>query len=82
MSDLLALVSSSLRRALPSPGEHHWRVPERLTGLDSLFLYAETPSMPMQVAVTAILDPSTVPGGYTFETVSYTHLTLPTIYSV
>jgi diacylglycerol O-acyltransferase len=42
-------------------------VPERLTGLDALFLYAETPSMPMHVAVTAILDPSTVPGGYTFE---------------
>jgi diacylglycerol O-acyltransferase len=42
-------------------------VPERLTGLDALFLYAETPSMPMHVAVTAILDPSTVPGGYSFE---------------
>jgi diacylglycerol O-acyltransferase len=42
-------------------------VPERLSGLDALFLYAETPSMPMHVAVTAILDPSTVPGGYSFE---------------
>jgi diacylglycerol O-acyltransferase len=42
-------------------------MPERLTGLDALFLYAETESMPMNVAVTAVLDPSTVPGGYTFE---------------
>ena len=42
-------------------------MPERLTGLDATFLYTETESMPMNVAVTAVLDPSTVPGGYTFE---------------
>lgn len=42
-------------------------MPERLTGLDATFLYVETASMPMNVAVTAVLDPSTVPGGYTFE---------------
>ncbi|MCU0309919.1 MAG: wax ester/triacylglycerol synthase family O-acyltransferase [Acidimicrobiales bacterium] len=42
-------------------------MPERLSGLDATFLYAETESMPMNVAVTAVLDPSTVPGGYTFE---------------
>lgn len=42
-------------------------MPERLTGLDATFLYTETESMPMNVAVTAVLDPSTVPGGYSFE---------------
>lgn len=42
-------------------------MPERLTGLDATFLYVENESMPMNVAVTAVLDPSTVPGGYTFE---------------
>ena len=39
----------------------------RLSGLDSLFWYVETDAMPMHVALCAVLDPSTVPGGYTFE---------------
>jgi len=39
----------------------------RLAGLDALFLYVETEAMPMHVAMCAVLDPSTVPGGYTFE---------------
>ena len=60
-------VTSAVGRAVAVAEEHHWAVPERLTGLDALFLYAETQSMPMHVAVTAILDPSTVPGGYSFE---------------
>ena len=42
---------------------------ERLSGLDASFLYFETPSMHMHVAMTAIFDPSTMPGGYRFETV-------------
>ncbi len=37
---------------------------ERLSGLDASFLYLETPSMHMHVAITAILDPTTMPGGY------------------
>ena len=41
----------------------------RLTGLDATFLYLETPSNHMHVAATAVFDPSTVPGGYTFEKV-------------
>ena len=40
---------------------------KRLTGLDAIFLYVETEAMPMHVALCAVLDPSTVPGGYTFE---------------
>ena len=42
---------------------------ERLSGLDASFLYLETPSTPMHVAMTAVLDPSTMPDGYSFERV-------------
>jgi diacylglycerol O-acyltransferase / wax synthase len=40
---------------------------EQLTGLDASFLYLETPSLLMNVSMTGVLDPSTVPGGYSFE---------------
>jgi WS/DGAT/MGAT family acyltransferase len=40
---------------------------ERLTGLDAAFLYLENPTNHMHVAMTMVLDPSTVPGGYSFE---------------
>jgi diacylglycerol O-acyltransferase len=43
---------------------------ERLSGLDASFLYFETPSMHMHVAMTAIFDPSTMPGGYEFSKIS------------
>ncbi len=39
---------------------------ERLSGLDASFLYLETRSLHMHVAMTTIFDPSTVPGGYSF----------------
>lgn len=42
---------------------------QRLSGLDASFLYLETPTMHMHVALVAILDPSTMPGGYDFERV-------------
>ena len=42
---------------------------QRLTGLDATFLYLETGSMHMHVASTAVFDPSTVDGGYSFEKV-------------
>ena len=42
---------------------------ERLTGLDASFLYLETPTTHMHVAMTMIFDPSTMPGGYSFEQV-------------
>ena len=41
--------------------------PERLTGLDASFLYMETPTLHMHVAITAVFDPATVPGGYSFR---------------
>ncbi|MEO6988614.1 MAG: wax ester/triacylglycerol synthase family O-acyltransferase [Aquihabitans sp.] len=40
---------------------------QRLTGLDAAFLYLETPTHHMHVAMTMVLDPSTIPGGYSFE---------------
>ena len=40
---------------------------QRLTGLDAVFLYMETPNNHMHVASTGIFDPSTVPEGYSFE---------------
>ena len=43
--------------------------PERLTGLDASFLYMETPTMHLHVAMAAVFDPSTVPGGYSFQRV-------------
>ena len=40
---------------------------QRLTGLDATFLYLETPTHHMHVAMTMVLDPSTMEGGYSFE---------------
>lgn len=40
---------------------------ERLSGLDASFLYLETPTLHMHVAMTLTFDPSTVPGGYSFD---------------
>jgi len=40
---------------------------ERLSGLDAFFLYAETPTQPLNVCCVMELDTSTMPGGYTFD---------------
>jgi diacylglycerol O-acyltransferase len=40
---------------------------ERLSGLDASFLYLETPSLHMHVGLCLVFDPSTVPGGYSFD---------------
>ena len=40
---------------------------EQLTGLDASFLYMETPSLHMHVSMVAVLDPSTVAGGYSYQ---------------
>ncbi len=42
---------------------------ERLSGLDASFLYLETPTTPMHVAMMAVLDPAEAPGGYRFDAV-------------
>ncbi|MFT3927421.1 MAG: wax ester/triacylglycerol synthase family O-acyltransferase [Myxococcales bacterium] len=42
---------------------------QRLTGLDASFLYVETPTMHMHVALIAVLDPKDSKEGYSFERV-------------
>ena len=42
---------------------------ERLTGLDPMFVYSDMPETPLEVAYACILDPSTAPGGYSFDAV-------------
>jgi len=39
---------------------------DRLAGLDAFFFYLETPTQHMHVMALTILDPMTVPGGYSF----------------
>ncbi|MDV6014194.1 wax ester/triacylglycerol synthase family O-acyltransferase [Haloechinothrix sp. LS1_15] len=41
---------------------------QRLTGLDASFLYLETATQPLHVCALVTVDPSTIPGGYSFET--------------
>jgi WS/DGAT/MGAT family acyltransferase len=42
---------------------------DRLNGIDPIFLYADGPKTPMEVAYVCVLDPSTSPGGYSFSKV-------------
>jgi WS/DGAT/MGAT family acyltransferase len=42
---------------------------ERLSGMDATFLYVETPSGHMHVAMVGIYDVSTMPGGYSFDAI-------------
>ena len=46
---------------------HRDALMERLGGLDGAFLYCETPTMHMHVCGLLILDPSTIPSGYSFD---------------
>lgn len=40
---------------------------QRLSGLDASFLYLETPSQVMNVAAVVVIDPESIPGGYSFS---------------
>ena len=40
---------------------------ERMTGIDPMFLYSDTPETPMEIAYACVFDPTTADGGYTFE---------------
>ncbi|HUE59984.1 MAG TPA: wax ester/triacylglycerol synthase domain-containing protein, partial [Acidimicrobiales bacterium] len=40
---------------------------DRLSGLDSTFLYLETPRNLLHMMGVLVFDPSTTPGGYSFE---------------
>ena len=43
---------------------------KRLSGLDTVFLSAESPGAWLHVMAILILDPHTVPGGYSFDRMS------------
>src|SRR5690349_4025510 len=40
---------------------------KRLSGLDASFLYFETPEQLLHVCGLVLLDPETIPGGYSFD---------------
>jgi diacylglycerol O-acyltransferase len=44
----------------------------RLSGLDAMFLYGEHGGMHMHVCAVIIVDPSTMPGGYSFDAIKQT----------
>ena len=60
-------MSDRTRRGEPQAGGQR-----RLSGQDAVFVYGETPSMPMHTLGTLILDPSGIPGGFGFERIKQT----------
>jgi WS/DGAT/MGAT family acyltransferase len=42
---------------------------QRMSGIDPMFVYSDTPLTPMEVAYTCVFDPTTAPAGYSFEAV-------------
>ena len=42
---------------------------QRMSGIDPMFVYSETPVTPMEVGYTCVFEPATAPGGYSFEAV-------------
>ena len=43
---------------------------QRMTGIDPMFIYSDTPETPMEIAYACVFDPSPLPGGYSFERVT------------
>jgi len=43
---------------------------ERMTGIDPMFIYSDTPETPMEIAYACVFDPSTADGGYGFERIA------------
>jgi diacylglycerol O-acyltransferase / wax synthase len=43
---------------------------QRMTGIDPMFIYSDTPETPMEIAYACIFDPSALPGGYSFDRVT------------
>jgi diacylglycerol O-acyltransferase len=43
---------------------------QRMTGIDPMFIYSDTPDTPMEIAYACVFDPAALPGGYTFERVT------------
>ncbi len=43
---------------------------ERMTGIDPMFVYSDTPETPMEIAYACVFDPATAEGGYSFERIA------------
>ena len=43
---------------------------QRMTGIDPMFIYSDTPDTPMEIAYACVFDPSSLPGGYSFDRVT------------
>ncbi len=43
---------------------------QRMTGIDPMFIYSDTPETPMEIAYACLFDPDSLPGGYSFERVT------------
>jgi WS/DGAT/MGAT family acyltransferase len=43
---------------------------QRMTGIDPMFIYSDTPDTPMEIAYVCVFDPSALPGGYSFDRVT------------
>ncbi len=42
---------------------------QRMTGIDPMFIYSDTPETPMEIAYACVFDPSSAPDGYSFDRV-------------
>jgi diacylglycerol O-acyltransferase len=42
---------------------------QRMTGIDPMFIYSDTPETPMEIAYACVFDPSSAPDGYSFARV-------------
>jgi WS/DGAT/MGAT family acyltransferase len=42
---------------------------ERMSGIDPMFVYSDTPETPMEIAYACVFDPATAEGGYSFGSV-------------
>ncbi len=45
------------------------RTTQRMSGIDPMFIYSDTPETPMEIAYACVFDPSSAPGGYSFAKV-------------
>ncbi len=43
---------------------------QRMTGIDPMFIYSDTPETPMEIAYACVFDPAATEGGYEFERVA------------
>jgi WS/DGAT/MGAT family acyltransferase len=53
---------------------------QRMTGIDPMFIYSDTPETPMEIAYACVFDPAALDGGYSFERVrSVLETRIPTL---